>query len=286
MICMSHELSPNINLNTLLPQSQIESKRQNLSISLETSNKFLSAAVAVADWGVEIKTGEDLQKEIASHTGSPGQTITGDTGFSHSRWSLPVDVDQFGHLQVGAARHALSAALKLIGAEPDRITRLSVGTSIPAYPELAYNIASVSDIKTESVELGVAACYSSDYWFSRQVMEAKNGRGGLHAIVGIEKENYQVEVVEDGEAGLGKIKEGGYDLILLDVMLPKMDGIAVLSALAAETPRASNGKIVLLTNLTHNPALDEAEKLGASGHIDKAAISPDKFIEKVKSFLQ
>ena len=102
----------------------------------------------------------------------------------------------------------------------------------------------------------------------------------------LESGGYEVDVAEDGEAGLAKIKEGGHSLVLLDVMIPKMDGLTVLSALKKDPPKTPVGKIVLLTNLTHNPILEEAKDLGAQGHIDKASLNPDQFLEKVKALLQ
>jgi len=99
----------------------------------------------------------------------------------------------------------------------------------------------------------------------------------------LEKEGHEIDTAYDGEEGLEKIKKGKYDLILLDVMLPKIDGITVLSDLNKELPQVER-KIVLLSNLSHNPALDEAKKLGAYDHIDKAMINPDQFIEKIKSY--
>lgn len=102
----------------------------------------------------------------------------------------------------------------------------------------------------------------------------------------LESGGYQVEIAEDGEAGLTKIKEGGHSLVLLDVMIPKMDGLAVLSALKKDPPKTPTGKIVLLTNLTHNSILEEAKSLGAAEYLDKASLNPDQFLEKVKSFLQ
>lgn len=98
----------------------------------------------------------------------------------------------------------------------------------------------------------------------------------------LESHNHNIETANDGEEGLQKIKDNLYDLVLLDVMLPKMDGISVLANLENDIKKQ---KIVLLTNLTHNSSLDEATKLGAIDHIDKATISPEDFIEKIESLI-
>lgn len=93
-----------------------------------------------------------------------------------------------------------------------------------------------------------------------------------------------MEVAEDGEAGLNKIKTENFDLVLLDVMLPKMDGLAILAAVRKE-PSGHTNKIVLLTNLTHSPIIEEARALGATDYIDKASTNPDDFIDRVKKLL-
>lgn len=97
---------------------------------------------------------------------------------------------------------------------------------------------------------------------------------------------YTVETAEDGEKGLVKILEGGYSLVLLDVMLPKLDGLSVLAALKKETPKEPNGKIVILSNLTQDPVIREAMNLGASDHISKPSLNPAEFIAKIKTLLQ
>src|SRR3989344_5115083 len=74
---------------------------------------------------------------------------------------------------------------------------------------------------------------------------------------------FEVDTAVDGIDGLSKIKTGGYDLILLDVMMPKMDGLDVLRSLMNEPPKVKSGPIVLLTNLTNDPVIDTAYGLNA-----------------------
>jgi CheY-like chemotaxis protein len=96
---------------------------------------------------------------------------------------------------------------------------------------------------------------------------------------------YSVETANDGEEGLTKILNGGYSLIFLDVMLPKMDGLSVLAAVKKGEQKSPNGKIVILSNLTHDPVIKEAMELGASDHISKPSLSPEEFVAKVKELL-
>lgn len=90
----------------------------------------------------------------------------------------------------------------------------------------------------------------------------------------------------DGEVGLQKISDGGYDLILLDVMMPKLDGLGVLAALKKTTPKKPNGPIVLLTNLGHDPIIKEALSLGAKGFLIKSDLDPDQLVAEAKKYLK
>lgn len=101
----------------------------------------------------------------------------------------------------------------------------------------------------------------------------------------LREEGYQVEAVEDGEQGFDKMVLGGYDLVLLDIMLPKIDGLTILQKLQKSPPRKPNGKIVLLTNLGQEGIIKEGFNLGASGYLIKSAMTPDQILSEVKNFL-
>lgn len=92
---------------------------------------------------------------------------------------------------------------------------------------------------------------------------------------------YEVEVAVDGKEGFEKIVAGGYDLILLDVMMPYLDGIGILKKLEEEKPQKSNGPIILLTNLAYDPVMKEATQRGAVACLYKAEMNPDEFLKNV-----
>lgn len=75
------------------------------------------------------------------------------------------------------------------------------------------------------------------------------------------------------------------DLILLDIMLPKMHGIDVLKRLKADV-NTKNIPVVLITNLGQESIIKEAFSIGAQGYIMKMRLSPYEIVEKVKEFLQ
>lgn len=99
-------------------------------------------------------------------------------------------------------------------------------------------------------------------------------------------EGYTVDVASDGETALGKIKIGGWNLILLDIMLPKKDGLQILRDLKVQGPAQPNGPILVLTNLGHDTIINQAFELGASGYLIKSAMNPDEVLTEIHSFLQ
>lgn len=98
-------------------------------------------------------------------------------------------------------------------------------------------------------------------------------------------EAFSVVTAADGEEGLAKAREGGFNLILLDVMMPKMDGMAVLTALQKQPPFVPNGPIILLTNLMQEQMSKEAVTKGAKAYLVKSNLTPGELVEHVKAFL-
>ena len=100
----------------------------------------------------------------------------------------------------------------------------------------------------------------------------------------LEEEGYEVILAQDGEEGLKKAEEGGYDLVLLDIMLPKMDGLQVLKSLD-KSSLGKNGAIVMLTNLGQDAIVKDALKHGAAGFLIKSSLTPDQVLHEVRVFL-
>ena len=65
----------------------------------------------------------------------------------------------------------------------------------------------------------------------------------------LSKENFEIVQAQEGEEGLARILEGGFDLILLDVILPKKDGLQILRELKTQKPQQENGPIGIISNL-------------------------------------
>ena len=102
----------------------------------------------------------------------------------------------------------------------------------------------------------------------------------------LQGEGFVVETAEDGEIGLAKAQAGGYNLILLDIMLPKKDGLQILRDLKINPPKTPNGPVVALTNLGQDVVIKQCFALGAVGYLIKSAMNPDQVLTEVRSYLQ
>ncbi len=99
-------------------------------------------------------------------------------------------------------------------------------------------------------------------------------------------EGYSVDVAGDGEIAYVKIQQGGFNLIMLDIMLPKKDGLQILRDLKVSPPKQKNDAIVVLTNLGQDSIIKQCFELGAVGYLIKSALNPDQVLTEIHSFLQ
>src|SRR4051812_36891440 len=94
----------------------------------------------------------------------------------------------------------------------------------------------------------------------------------------LKTEGYQVDQASDGEEGFTAMHKGGYDLIMLDIMLPKMDGFQILEKLQTDKPLLPNNCVIVLTNLSKDANIARGISLGARGYMIKADYTPDQII--------
>lgn len=99
-----------------------------------------------------------------------------------------------------------------------------------------------------------------------------------------EMEGFKVHVSENGEIGLKDAKKKHPDIILLDVLLPKMDGFTVLEHLK-EDDELKDTPVILLTNLGQKDDVEKGLALGAADYLIKAHFKPSETVEKVKKVL-
>jgi len=99
------------------------------------------------------------------------------------------------------------------------------------------------------------------------------------------KEGYKVINALDGEVGLKLAKKEKPDLILLDVILPKMTGFEVLKELKNDSDTRFI-KVVILTNLENVEDVEKALSLGATTYLVKTDYSLSGILEKVKKIIE
>lgn len=97
-------------------------------------------------------------------------------------------------------------------------------------------------------------------------------------------EGHKVGQAADGEAGLTEATSGKYDLVLLDIMLPKMDGLQILREIKKD-PKLAGLKVLLLTNLSTDNVIKEGFALGADSYVIKSEMTPDQVIDEVNKAL-
>lgn len=102
----------------------------------------------------------------------------------------------------------------------------------------------------------------------------------------LQLEGYDVHTAGDGGEGLKAAKEGGFDLIIVDEMMPKVDGLAFLTELSYAEPKPNNGAIVMITSLSTEAVCENAKALGASACINKVDLDPEMFVKKVGEFVR
>lgn len=101
----------------------------------------------------------------------------------------------------------------------------------------------------------------------------------------LSQNGFDVVSAADGVEGLSKAREGGYSLILLDLMMPKLDGMGVLTGLHDNPPLQNNGPIIVLTNISQDDVVKKAMDLGARGYIVKSNVDPGQFVDEIKGYL-
>ena len=98
-----------------------------------------------------------------------------------------------------------------------------------------------------------------------------------------EKEGFAVELAANGVEALTEVDLQEPDIIVLDLMMPEMDGLQFLSTLR-DNPRTQSIPVIILTALGRNPYGERTRALGAAGLVTKP-FSPRRLVEQVRSTL-
>ena len=100
----------------------------------------------------------------------------------------------------------------------------------------------------------------------------------------LKKEGFDTLIAKDGAMGINLAITKNPNFILLDVLLPKMNGLEMLEKLN-QSPIGKGMPVIVLTNVAEREEKEKALELGAKAYMVKAMHSPEKIVNEVKKFL-
>ena len=96
---------------------------------------------------------------------------------------------------------------------------------------------------------------------------------------------YQALYASDGSEALALLEQNHPSVVLLDLMLPTMDGFAVLEAIRARTDELRSVPVIVVSNLGQQADIDRAKSLGANEYLVKAEVPVEEIISRIEAFL-
>jgi len=94
----------------------------------------------------------------------------------------------------------------------------------------------------------------------------------------LEHEGLTVDVADDGAEGLVRLREGGYDLVVLDLIMPNVDGFTVLETMRSEGLKTP---VVVASNLSKEGDSDRVKSLGAIDYFIKSNTSLSEIVQNI-----
>lgn len=101
----------------------------------------------------------------------------------------------------------------------------------------------------------------------------------------LKDKGYEVFTAMDGEVASSLIKEKKPDIVLLDILLPKKNGLEVLQEMK-DDPEVANTPVLLLTNLSDEESISQGVSMGARGYFVKSDMTLEEVAEKVAEVLE
>ena len=97
---------------------------------------------------------------------------------------------------------------------------------------------------------------------------------------------YQTLYASDGNEALALFEQNKPSVVLLDLMLPTMDGFAVLESIRKRTDASKSVPIIVVSNLGQEKDKERAKSLGATEYLVKAEVSIEEIVEKIQKTLE
>ena len=99
------------------------------------------------------------------------------------------------------------------------------------------------------------------------------------------REGFEISTAENGSDGLKMVREIKPDMVLLDIIMPKLDGFATLKEIRKDE-NIKDVPVILLTNLGQDQDIKKGKDLGADDYFVKANHTPTEIVEKVQELLK
>jgi CheY-like chemotaxis protein len=117
------------------------------------------------------------------------------------------------------------------------------------------------------------------------LIEDDRGISSMYSVCFERDGGFVLRVAYDGMEGLELLKTFHPDVILLDMMMPRMSGMETLESIRA-LPDGENIKVITLTNMNDPETVDKIKKLGAVDHIVKADVTPSEVVATVRKAIE
>jgi len=101
----------------------------------------------------------------------------------------------------------------------------------------------------------------------------------------LKESGFDVAVAADGEQAIIKVKELKPDLVILDIVLPEVDGWEILRKIKSEL-KLEDLKVIILSNLGQKEEVEKGINLGAAKYLIKAHYTPSQVVEEIKKVLK
>jgi DNA-binding response OmpR family regulator len=185
----------------------------------------------------------------------------------------PVEVDKA--INLGARDYVVKAQItpEEVVAKVDKIFQVTKkGAVTPKHEETEKDQNNLSQKSNSEYRILLV----EDDQFLRELMQSK-----------LKREGFEVTACVDGQEGLRAIQNQKPDLVLLDVILPGLDGFNVLQQVRFSADKqVANVPIVLLSNLGQDSDVAKGKQLGANAYLIKANLTIDEIIKKIRKFLK
>lgn len=120
----------------------------------------------------------------------------------------------------------------------------------------------------------------------KKILLIEDNKPTAESIKGVLKDNdFEVVLEETGDGGQERALEADYDLLLLDLWLPKVNGFEILESLNEKMGKDKRPPVIILSNSGQPVEIGKAEDMGVRDYLIKADFTPEEVLEKVKTYL-